>query len=134
MSGMRCPCCGSTELVAQRVLWRDLVQQWELSEAETAYIDRQQGLACTRCRSNLRSMTLAHGIMKRFGYKRLFADFVSDPVAAELRVLEINEAGTLTPFLRRMPKHMIIRYPDSDMMKLRFADASFDLVVHSDTL
>lgn len=131
---MQCPCCGSTELVAQRVLWRDLISQWELSAAETAYIDRQQGLRCARCGSNLRSMTLARGIMTLFGYKGRFLDFVADPVAAPLSVLEINEAGTLTPILKRMPRHLLIRYPDSDMQKLRFADESFDLVVHSDTL
>jgi SAM-dependent methyltransferase len=131
---MPCPCCGSNELRTQRVLWRELIAEWELSETEAAYIERQQGLCCVRCGSNLRSMTLARGIMARFDYKGLFVRFVTSPAAAQLSVLEINEAGTLTQFLRRMPKHTIIRYPESDMMKLRFEDATFDLVVHSDTL
>jgi SAM-dependent methyltransferase len=49
-------------------------------------------------------------------------------------VLEVNEAGSLTGVLSQMPGHRIVRYPEYDMMALSFKDASFDLVVHSDTL
>lgn len=131
---MRCSCCGSTDLHQHPVLWQELISAWDLNEAEARYIDRQQGLVCEGCRSNLRSMTLAHAVMQRFDYQGLFTEFVATPLAARLSVLEINEAGTLTPFLRRLPKHVLISYPHSDMMKLSFADGSFDLVLHSDTL
>lgn len=97
-------------------------------------MDRQQGLTCTRCGGNLRSLTLAQAIMRRYGYSGLFIDFIETPAALALSVLEINEAGTLTPFLGRIPGHTIVRYPQSDMTRLSFADNSFDLVVHSDTL
>jgi ubiquinone/menaquinone biosynthesis C-methylase UbiE len=49
-------------------------------------------------------------------------------------MLEINEAGMLTPLLRKLPCHQLIRYPEYDMMALPFRDAQFDLVVHSDSL
>src|SRR5687768_18587850 len=110
---MRCACCGSTELRQHSILWPELTQQWELSPAEAAYIDRQQGLTCTRCGGNLRSLTLAQAIMRRFDYTGLFIDFIETPAALELSVLEINEAGTLTLFLRRLPRHVIVRYPQA---------------------
>lgn len=131
---LECRCCGGSELRLSRVLWRGLIREWELAPAEVAYIDRQQGLVCTSCGSNLRSMALAHALLLRFGYAGTFLEFVVSPAAAALSVLEINEAGTLTQFLRRMPKHRLIRYPDADMTQLAFAERSFDLVVHSDTL
>lgn len=115
-------------------MWPELISQWELGPEEVAYTERQQALMCTACGSNLRSMTLAKAIMRRYEFPGLFGTFVVTPQASALRVLEINEAGTLTPFLQQMPGHLIVRYPQSDMTRLAFADGSFDLVVHSDTL
>jgi SAM-dependent methyltransferase len=131
---MRCPCCGSSDMSTQPVLWPGLVSEWGIDEVEAAYIDRQQGLMCKGCGSNLRSMTLAHAIMRYFSYTGLFTEFVASQTARTLAVLEINEAGMLTQFLQRMPHHTIVRYPESDMTRLQFGDASFDLVAHSDTL
>jgi len=131
---LTCTCCGSNELRMKAVLWPELISAWGLSEVEVASVDRQQGLHCTSCGASLRSMTLAHGIMSRFGHRGLFSDFVTTPLAASLAVLEINEAGSLTSLLSRLPKHVIVRYPETDMMRLPFADESFNLVVHSDTL
>ena len=51
-----------------------------------------------------------------------------------LRVLEINRAANLNGWLRRLPRHSLVEYPAVDMMAMPFDDASFDLVVHSDTL
>jgi SAM-dependent methyltransferase len=133
-ANLSCTCCGSSELRSKRVLWPGLIREWELEPAEAAYIDRQQGLTCARCGSNLRSMALAHALLIRFEYAGLFQDFVVSPAAAGLAVLEINEAGMLTQFLRQLPQHTLIRYPDSDMTKLAFPERSFDVVVHSDTL
>ena len=131
---LRCSCCGHGDLRLRRVLWPALVQEWELAPAEVAYIDRQQGLMCVRCGSNLRTMALAHALLTYFDYAGVFSDFVASAAAASLSVLEINEAGMLTKFLKRLPQHRLIRYPESDMTKLTFVDQSFDVVVHSDTL
>ena len=51
-----------------------------------------------------------------------------------LRVLEINEAGSLSRFLSQSWRYTFAQYPEHDMTKLTYADESFDLVVHSDTL
>ena len=51
-----------------------------------------------------------------------------------LRILEINEAGTLSPHLAKMPGHVLAAYPAVDMHALPYADGSYDVVIHSDTL
>jgi SAM-dependent methyltransferase len=60
--------------------------------------------------------------------------WLQQAVARESRILEINEAGALSPWLSRLPGHVIARYPECDMMRLPYPDGAFDLVVHSDTL
>jgi SAM-dependent methyltransferase len=50
------------------------------------------------------------------------------------KLLEINEAGNLTPWLSRLPRHILARYPECDITRLPYPDGAFDLVVHSDTL
>jgi SAM-dependent methyltransferase len=129
-----CICCGSKDFVANKVLWPALVQEWGLSEDETRYIDRQQGLQCRACGSNLRTMALALAVSRCYGHRGTFRDFATQFKARRLRVLEINEAGSLTQFLSNLPKHHIEKYPELDMTRMPYPDASYDLVVHSDTL
>jgi SAM-dependent methyltransferase len=129
-----CACCGSGDLIANKVLWPALVQEWGLSEEETEYIDRQQGLQCRACGSNLRTMALALAICRCYEHDGTFKRFIKKFRARRLRVLEVNEAGGLTQFLSELPKHKLAKYPQVDMMRMPFADHSYDLVVHSDTL
>lgn len=129
-----CVCCGSKDLAFQKILWPDLVQAWRLAEYEREYIDRQQGLACQACGSNLRSMALALAICRSHGYGGTLARFVGEKSSRRLRVLEVNEAGGLTQFLSKLPGHCIGRYPQLDMMRMPYPESSYDLVVHSDTL
>lgn len=130
---MNCPVCGSAEFVQHAILWPELIADWELSPEEAAYVDEQQGLTCTRCKVNLRAMTLASAIMAHFGYGGLFRDFCAGPLAA-MDVLEINEANQLTKDLWSSPRHLLAKYPQVDMRAMPYADAAFDLVIHSDTL
>src|ERR1700675_2298150 len=113
-----CICCGSKDLVCNAVLWPALVEEWGLSEYETQYVDRQQGLRCQRCGSNLRTMALALAICRCYGHRDTFGRFVKKFRTRRLRVLEINEAGNLTQFLSKLPKHSIGRYPQLDMMRM----------------
>jgi ubiquinone/menaquinone biosynthesis C-methylase UbiE len=129
-----CTCCGSRGLVANKVLWPALVQEWGLSDDETQYVDRQQGLQCRRCGSNLRTMALALAICRCYGHSGTFAQFIKEEKTRRLRVLEVNEAGGLTQFLSTLPGHVIGRYPELDMMHMPYPECSYDLVVHSDTL
>ncbi|ANN79916.1 class I SAM-dependent methyltransferase [Bordetella flabilis] len=131
---IKCTVCGSTELGYQDVLWDRLVRDWQLAPEEEAYLNRQQGLHCIACGNNLRSMALADAITDAYGYQGTLAAFVLTPVANRLRVLEINEAGNLTPILSQMEQHQLVSYPAVDIQDLPFSEEAFDIVLHSDTL
>ena len=134
---MRCVVCGSGELHYLEELSAALISEWELSATEAAYVNRQQGLQCVQCGSTLRCMALATALLRYFGGGntfRTFAEFSASPAAQQLRVLEINEAGGITPFLAKWPGHVFVKFPEVDMQDLPYPDESFDLVVHSDTL
>jgi len=130
----RCLCCGATQLTFTPVLWKSLIKNWELSCEEVDYIDRQQGFHCQTCGSNLRSMGLASALMSNFKFSGTFAEFVQQPEVQSLHLLEINEAGSLTQFLSRLPRHSLGVYPNVDMMALPYESSSFDIICHSDTL
>lgn len=129
-----CPCCGASEFVSRAVLWPALISEWDLDSYETDYINRQQGTSCARCGANLRSMALAVAITRACGYAGPLVEWVSTEMAANLAVLELNGAGSLTPVLRRLRGHVEVAYPQVDMLAMPFRDSSFDLVLHSDTL
>jgi SAM-dependent methyltransferase len=128
----RCPACGSSRLAAQDVLWPELAKAWELSAEETAYINRQQGIHCRECGNNLRMMGLAAALLRSQGFGGTLAQWCES--APDLHVLEINTAGFLTQFLRKLPGHRLVEYPQADMMALDIASESFDVVLHSDSL
>jgi SAM-dependent methyltransferase len=129
-----CLCCGSAELVHKPALWRELIEEWRLSPYEAGYIDRQQGLECAVCGCNLRAMALGLAVMRCFGYSGLFDNFVQQESVGGLAILEINEAHRLGDFLADLPGRVLGSFPDVDMTSLPFADGSFDVVLHSDTL
>jgi SAM-dependent methyltransferase len=129
-----CYVCGHREFEHTPVLWPALVSAWGLSEDEAHYIDVQQGTRCVACLSNVRSIALARAIVRFQDFNEPLTRFVAAPGHASLRVLEINEAGSLHSILRQFPGHQLATYPQRNMMSLPFPDRAFDLVVHSDTL
>ncbi len=129
-----CHVCGGQTFDHTPVLWPTLIQAWGLAPHEAAYIDIQQGTHCVTCSSNVRSIALARAILRFGDFPGTLAQFVENPEHRGLRVLEINEAGTLHPILQRLPQHQLAAYPAVDMRSLPFPAAAFDLVVHSDTL
>lgn len=131
---MLCPICLNTEFKQAEVLWPALVQEWELGAYQYSYINEQQGYHCTKCNSNLRSMTLAAAIMRHFKYGGSFENFVRDQGKWQQSIfLEINECGSLGQ-LTLLNNHILLKYPAIDMMKIEFRDESVDYVLHSDTL
>jgi SAM-dependent methyltransferase len=119
------------EVLETPVLWPELIAEWALAPHEVAYVDRQQGKRCAACGSNLRSQALARTIMDALGIAAPLGQSIAGSAA---RILELNEAGTLHPVLARAPNATLAGYPEVDMQALPYPDASFDLVVHSDTL
>ena len=49
-------------------------------------------------------------------------------------VIEVNAAGTLTPYLQLLPRHALHAFPEIDLQSLNFADDSIEVIIHSDTL
>jgi len=129
-----CLCCGSISLMEKPILWDQLIQDWQLSEREVAYINRQQGLYCQRCKVNLRGMAIAYGMMKYENYRGYFKYFVGTGKMRSKQILEINEAAWLTQYFSSIPGHVLANFPEVDMQNMPYPDCSFDIVVHSDTL
>lgn len=129
-----CPVCGSDQFTQIKVLWEELISDWKLSAAEVAYLDIQQGFSCADCRNNLRCMVLAKGILNRLGSRETLQNTAKDTSLSGLKILEINNAGNLSPYLSGFPGHVLINYPEADMMNLQYGDETWDLIVHSETL
>jgi ubiquinone/menaquinone biosynthesis C-methylase UbiE len=130
-----CPICGGRDFSDHDVLSPGLTRNWELEPEQADYISVQQGRACDSCGANLCSMTLAAALCREFRFPGVFRDLCAllSPLH-DKSVLEINEAGTLTPHLGRLPGHRFAAYPGVDIQALAFDSGTFDLVVHSDTL
>jgi SAM-dependent methyltransferase len=129
-----CAICGASDFAYAPVLWPGLIDEWQLAPEEVDYINLQQGLHCRGCGSNLRSMVLAVSLCRALGHAGALDDYLGSPASHSVRLLEINEAGTLTNRLRRLPGHTLVVYPEADIHALPFDAESFDAVVHSDTL
>jgi SAM-dependent methyltransferase len=118
--------------VVDAVLWQTLINEWGLSQLEAASVNRREGQRCPQCGVALRSAALALAILHHAGWRGTFDTWTSS--SPQLRILEINRAGQLTPWLDRIDGHLLVEHPDVDMHQLSFPDAGWDLVVHSDTL
>ena len=127
-----CAACGSDEFESQNVLWRDLIDTWQLSSEEVSYVNRQQGFHCRKCGNNLRAMGLAAAILRTQSRTGTLNDFCGS--SSDLKVLEINTAGGLTQFLQKLQQHKLVQYPEYDLMDLAIGSEEYDLVVHSDSL
>lgn len=131
---MQCGVCGGSSFTSRRIIWDQLANDWQLSSEERAYIDRQQAETCDQCGSNLRSIALANALRAFMGSRAPLCELAASEAARQMRILEINEAGNLTPVLKSFGGYTFGAYPEVDMHALPFADGSFDVVIHSDTL
>ncbi len=129
-----CPICSSTDFIQKEIIKQRLINEWQLSSFEVKYINKQQGLLCKNCYCSLRSMTLADAIMNHYSYKNNFKKFCKSKYSKRLKLLEINTAGCLHPFLREFRDYVFAEYPNVDIQKLPYENDCFDLVIHSDTL
>lgn len=127
-----CPVCNGKEFASDDVLWPELINAWQLSVNEVGYINRQQGFHCTTCFNNLRSMALGAAVLREYQYQGTLDNFCE--IRKELVVYEINRAGNLTSFLKKLPSHKLIEYPNFDMQDLKLESECADLIIHSDTL
>lgn len=129
-----CAVCGESNFIYQEVLPLDLIKQWQLSNEESENINKQQGMKCSNCNCNLRSIALAKAIGRSINTDEPLISASRNPIFADMKVLEINEAGQLSPVLRNFRKYQYCSYPQIDMRNMPFEDHSYDLVIHSDTI
>lgn len=134
MTVLTCSICGSDEYRETRVLWPELVAEWQLSDAERDYVDKQQGCACVVCGANLRLSALGNALRAVVGTDLPLRDAVAAGLFDDLRILDCNGADAVSAALAALQHYRRADYPEYDMQKLPFADASFDIVLHSDTL
>lgn len=130
----RCSVCGERKFAQRDVLWSELIMEWELSIQEAKYINRQQGFHCLNCQNNLRSIALADAVCASQDFDGSLIELWKTESASLLQILEINPAGGLTKYLSLIRGHRLVSYPEYDMCNLALESASFDLVIHSDTL
>jgi len=129
-----CNVCGSTDFSRNKVLWPGLVAEWGLLPAEVDYVDRQQGTYCLSCGTQIRGMALTASIQAWMSETRPLKLVVADSRYSGLRVLDMNGCGGVSEVLSVMPGYVRADYPEFDMQSLPFADGSYDLIFHSDTL
>jgi SAM-dependent methyltransferase len=143
----RCGACGFRGRPLPRaVLWPELVEQWQLGPDWHRWMDEREGSCCARCGANLRSGQLAAALtaeMNRLtgGTARHLREACRGARAQRLAIAEINAAGNLHKHLVRCAGLRYSEYgsrdpavPSQDLLRLSYADASFDLATTSDTM
>lgn len=131
---MQCSICGEERFSTKNVLWDKLINDWQLSKNEVSYINRQQGKTCNGCGANIRSIALANSIRSLIDTSLLLSEIPHLDNVTSLSILEINEAGSLTNTLKTLGDYTFAEYPEVDMHCLPYDEATFDMVVHSDTV
>jgi SAM-dependent methyltransferase len=97
-------------------------------------VNRQQGECCTACGANLRSRTLAGALLSSLEWPGTLQAWLAQRPAPALSLLEMNPAGSLHPWLARIPGHVFAEFPRVDLQALPYPDQAFEVVMHSDTL
>jgi len=135
ITNKKCYVCGGLEFSnGHTVLWQELIDELQLSHSEVSYINAQQGNSCLSCGSNIRSIVLAKSIVSFLNTDLLLKDIIKSQLSSNISLLEINEAGNLTKYLREFENYRFGSHPEINMHSLPFEADSFDLIVHSDTL
>lgn len=141
-----CTVCGGNDFSDSKILHAGLIRDWELDSRQVDYVNRQQGTNCTSCKCNLRSIVLAEALLDSYGFKGKTMEKLISKKSKKMwlktmqrnsspeTILEINEAGKLTPWLKKLPGYTFGSYPTVDMTALPYSSESFDLIIHSDTL
>jgi SAM-dependent methyltransferase len=147
VAGSHCFACGWKSIVVGKGrLWPELVAQWELPPEWARWFGEREGRRCKLCGCSLRSRQLAQAIVEAGGEiagasASSLNQLRKDPRFQALHVAEINSAGSLHRFLAALPHLRYSEYgstdgavPSEDLLALSYGDASFDMVVTSETL
>ncbi len=132
-----CVNCGGESFAEQTVIGDALAAAWMLSDRERGWFDQREGRHCVGCGMSDRVRMLLWAL------GRVASQF-DRPC-----ILHVNQINYLGPALAKLSSANLVEAtyrPDQpfgaeigglinqDLMQLTFPDASFDLVVHSETL
>jgi SAM-dependent methyltransferase len=111
------------------ILPADLAREWPRE-----FVDRESQL-CAECGANRRVRRIAEVLVSLYGESsRSITELMREESFRRLAIAEINSIGRMHAFLADHPGLSYSEYPEEDLMKLSYSDASFDLVLTSDTL
>jgi SAM-dependent methyltransferase len=147
----RCAVCGRFGPILYRrwIIPPRLEELWGLSPRVAEALARKESSQCAWCGANLRARRLALVLLETYPVgtppapARSVVEWARHPEARALRVAEINLIEGLHKALRGMPGHVASDYhegpgagglPSEDLTRLTYPDASFDLVLTSETL
>ena len=125
----RCVVCGATaRFVRNRwVIPAELARTWPEG------VERESGL-CARCGASRRVRAVGAALVELYGPgPATVPELVADPRFAALDVAELNAIGRMHTALEAHPRLTYAEYPEQDVQALTYPDASFDLVLTSDT-
>ena len=126
-----CSVCGGDARFVRNswMLPTELARAWP-----EGFVDRES-LLCSACGSSARVRGVADALVALYGTGGTsVADLVEEDAFRALRIAELNAIGRMHAVLGRLPNLTYAEYPEEDVMALSYADASFDLVLTSDTL
>lgn len=144
----RCSVCGRVGplLYSRDIIAPELIKRWQLTPELVEAFRRKESLACGWCGASLRVRRLARTLLDLYPVggrsARSISVWVRQPEIHALRVAEINGIAGLTSYLKQLPHHLYSEYqespsagiPHEDLTRLSYPDASFDLVLTSETL
>jgi SAM-dependent methyltransferase len=133
-----CSVCGAeTRFVLNSwILPQTAAEEWGPEWVEP--FARRETLLCTSCSASLRVRRLADVLLLHYAESATsVAGLVEEPGFRALDVAEINAVGEMHRFLARLPRLRHTEYGaegGEDIQALSYPDASFDLVLTSETL
>lgn len=159
---MRCSVCGAKvrKWIFKPIISDDLAKKWRLTENLRSKFDRRESQFCPICKNSFRTRALAEAITKTIPYKNVSSlqEWQKHADKEGLKIAEINSCGNLHKTLKQIRgiayseyqlslidknpvttikniiKKIVYQYKHEDITKLTYADNTFDLVLHSETL
>lgn len=150
----RCSVCGRWALMVlrRRVIPRRLIELWGLNAAQAEALARKESLDCCWCGAKLRGRRLATVLVGLYPRQdgpppRSLREWTRIPEARALAIAEINAIDGVRHELRALPGFQASEFRPGDapgaivdgvrcedLTRLSYADASFDVVLTSETL
>lgn len=94
---------------------------------------RRESLWCSHCHASQRERGLTSALVTYYG-RGASSLALALPAMRELHIAEINRFNAAHHLLAELPGIRYVEYPEEDIHDLSFGDASFDVVITSDTL